>query len=48
MKQNIVKNRSKIKTGADEQASEFKIFFPDIGPSLAKDIPDLSVPFESF
>ena len=48
VKQNIVKNRSKIKTGADKLASEFKILFADIGPSLAKDIPDLSMSFESF
>ena len=39
---------NKIKTGEDEIANEFNKYFADIGPSLAKNIPDPSMPFESF
>ena len=39
---------NKIKTGEDERANEFNKYFADIGPSLAKDIPNSSIPFESF
>ena len=37
-----------IKTGEDEVANEFNKYFADIGPSLAKNIPDPSMPFRSF
>ena len=36
------------KTGADEIGNEFKKYFVDNGPSLAKNIPNTSIPFESF
>ena len=39
---------NKIKTGEDEIANEPNIYFADIGPSLAKNILDLSMLFESF
>ena len=39
---------NKIKTGEDEIANEFNIYFADICPSLAKNIPDPLIPFESF
>ena len=39
---------NKIKTGEDEIANYFNKYFADIGPSLAKNIPDSSMPFESF
>ena len=39
---------NKIKTGEDEIANEFNKYFADIGPSLAKIIPDPSMPFEKF
>ena len=39
---------NKIKTGGDETANEFYKYFADIGPYLAKNIPDPSMPFESF
>ena len=39
---------NKIKTGEDEIANEFNKYFADIGPSLAKNIPDSSMPFEKF
>ena len=39
---------SKIKTGEDEKANEFNKYFADIGPSLARNIPNLLIPFESF
>ena len=32
---------SKLKTGEDEIANELDKYFADIGPSLAKDVPDL-------
>ena len=57
LKQNIVKNQTfpgklktgnKIRTGEDEIANEFNQYFADIGPSLGKNIPDPSIPFESF
>ena len=37
---------NKIKTGEDETAKEFNKYFADIGPSLAKNIPDSSIPFK--
>ena len=38
------------KTGADERGNEFKKYFVDNdnGPSLTKNIPNPSIPFESF
>ena len=39
---------NKIKTGEDEIANEFNKYFADIGPSLAKNIPNPPIPFESF
>ena len=39
---------NKIKTGENEIANEFNKYFADIGPSLAKNIPDPSILFESF
>ena len=39
---------NKIKTGENEIANEFNKYFADIGPSLAKNIPDLLISFESF
>ena len=57
VKQNIVKNQtfpqklrivSKIKTGEIETVNEFDKYFADIGPSLAKDISDLSMLFKVF
>ena len=39
---------NKIKTVEDEIANEFKKYFADISPSLAKNILDSSIPFESF
>ena len=57
VKQNIVKKSNfpqklkignKIKTGENEIANEFNKYFADIGPSLAKNIPKPSIPFESF
>ena len=39
---------NKIKTGQDKIANEFIKYFADIGPSLAKNIADPSMPFESF
>ena len=56
VKQNIVKNQtfpqklrivSKIKTGEDETTKEFDKYFADIGPPLAKNIPDPSMLFQS-
>ena len=37
-----------LKTGEDKIANEFNKYFADIGPSLAKNIPKPSIPFESF
>ena len=39
---------SKLKTGEDEIANELDKYFADIGPSLAKDVPDLLMLFERF
>ena len=39
---------SKIKTGEDEIANEFNKHFADIVSSLAKDVPDPSMLFETF
>ena len=39
---------NKIKTSEDKITNEFNKYFADIGPSLAKNIPDPSIPFESF
>ena len=39
---------NKIKTGEDEIANEFNKCFADVSPSLAKNIPDPSMPFERF
>ena len=39
---------NKIKTGEDEIANEFNKYFADIGPSLAKNIPDPSILFGRF
>ena len=39
---------NKIKTGEDEIANKFSKYFADIGPSLAKNIPDPLMPFECF
>ena len=39
---------NKIKTGEDEIANEFNKYYADIGPCLAKNIPNPSMPFESF
>ena len=39
---------NKIKNGEDKIANKFNKYFADIGPSLAKNIPDPSMPFESF
>ena len=38
---------NKIKTGEDEIGNEFDKYFAGIGPSLAKNIPDPSMRFES-
>ena len=38
----------KLKTGEDEIENEFNKYFADIGPSLAKNIPNPSISFESF
>ena len=43
-----LKISNKIKTGDDEIANEFNKYFADIGPSLAKNIPDSSMSFKSF
>ena len=37
---------NKIKTGEDEKADEFNKYFANIGPSLAKNIPNPSIPFK--
>ena len=39
---------NKIKTGENEIANEFNKYFADIGPSLAKNIPNPSISIESF
>ena len=39
---------NKIKTGEDEIANEFNKCFADIGPSLAKNIPNPSISIASF
>ena len=39
---------NKIKTGENEIANEFNKYFADIGPSLEKNSPKPSIPFESF
>ena len=39
---------NKIKTGEVKIANEFNKYFADIGLSLAKNIPDPSMPFKSF
>ena len=39
---------NKIKTGEDETANEFNKYSADIGLSLAKNIPNPSIPFEIF
>ena len=39
---------NKMNTVENEIANEFNKFFADIGPSLAKNIPKSSIPFESF
>ena len=39
---------NKIKTVEDEIANEFNKYFADIGLSLVKNIPNLSIPFERF
>ena len=39
---------NKIKTGENDIANEFNNYFADNGPFLAKNIPKLSIPFESF
>ena len=36
---------NKIKTGENEIANGFNKYFADIGPSLAKNIPNPSIPF---
>ena len=49
-KSNFLQKRkigNKIKTGEDEIANELKKYFADIGPSLAKNIPDSLIPFEN-
>ena len=38
----------KIKTGEEEIGNEFNKLFVDIGPSLAKNIPNPSIQFETF
>ena len=38
----------KLKTGEDEIENEFNKYFADIGPSLAKNIANPSISFESF
>ena len=43
-----LKISNKIKTGEDEIENKFNKYFLGIGPSLAKIIPDSSMPFESF
>ena len=37
---------NKIKTGEDETANKFNKYFADIGPSIAKNIADPSMPCE--
>ena len=39
---------NKTKTVEDEIANEFNKYFADIGLSLVKNIPNPSIPFESF
>ena len=39
---------NKIKTSEDEITNEFNKYFADTGPSSAKNIPNPSMPFESF
>ena len=39
---------NKIKTGEDKIGNQFNKYFADIGPSLAKNIPDPFMSFESF
>ena len=39
---------NKIKTGQDEIGNEFNKYFVDTGPSLGKNIPNRTIPFESF
>ena len=46
--QRKLKIGNKIKTGEYEIANKFKKYFADIDPSLAKNIPDLSMSFEGF
>ena len=57
VKQKIVKNKTfpgnweignKIRTGENEIANEFNNYFVDVGPSLAKNIRNTSIRFESF
>ena len=43
-----LKTGNKTKTGENEIANKFNKYFADIGPSLAKDIPNTSIPFETF
>ena len=42
------KSGNKIKTGEEEIGNEFNKLFVDIGPSLAKKIPNPSIRFENF
>ena len=39
---------NKIKIGEDKIANEFNKYFAEIGPSLAKNIPDPPMPFKRF
>ena len=43
-----LKRGNKIKPGADEIANEFSKYLANIGPSLAKNIPNPSMPFKGF
>ena len=38
----------KIKTGEDETVNEIHKYFADTGPSLTKNIPNLSMSFQNF
>ena len=43
-----LKIANKIKTGQDEIGNEFNKYFVDTGPSLGKNIPNRTIPSESF
>ena len=43
-----LKRGNKIKPGADEITNEFSKYLANIGPSLAKNIPNPSMPFKGF